>query len=389
MAAAKGHRATGGTRLRVLTNWDDFESLRGPWVELVRASGAGLFASHDWLSIWSKIYGGNLAPRVFQVWRDGVLVAAAPCCVTNHRLRRFPFKTGVRCVSMLSNVETPHMRIPVAPGHADALGIILEEIARGEDVCDMCELEPLAHDEGLEVLRDCASDMSFISIWCRRGDSATVDMTGGWEAYLGSKSKISRKRIRRERRALEAVEHNWVRSTSSGGGLLDRAFEVSLKSWKASAGTSIASSGSKRALYQGLWDRFGPDGKMQITLLEIGGVDAGCLISIRFEDIVYGMKIDFVEDFAKYSPGRLMAADFLERSAAQGVREVDMLRHSPFTAGFCSDGYGLGRLQLFPRRNTAALWYEMLDRLRPLGRGWRRDRRRAKAGRKTHARNGH
>lgn len=385
MAAPGRNSQAGGTSARVLTDWAGFDKLREPWNEMAEAAGAGLFASHDWLSIWSRVYGKDLAPRVYQVWRDGLLVAAAPCCLTGRRLRRLPFSSTVRCLSMLSNDETPNSRLPAAPGHEDALGLILEEIAgRGE--CDMCELEQLAGGAGIDILRDCASDLRFVSMWCETGSSVTVDIAGGWEAYLAARSKSSRKRIRRERRALDAVEHRWVRSSDAGSGLLDRAFDVSLKSWKGAAGTSIASTKNQKTLYEGLWERFGRDGSMEISLLEIEGMDAGSLIAIRFNDIVYGMKIDFVEDFAKYSPGRLMAADFLERSAAQGAGKVDMLRRSRFTGDFSEDGYPLGRLQLFPRRNLPALWYGLLERLRPLGRGWRRKRRRARTGREAHAR---
>jgi CelD/BcsL family acetyltransferase involved in cellulose biosynthesis len=378
----------GGPKLRVLTDWSDFEKLRAPWDELVDASGAGLFVSHDWLSIWAGVYGKNLAPLVPQVWRDGVLVAAAPCCLSQHKVRRIPFGPTVRCLSMLSNKETPHSHFLAAPGHADALAEILEAIAGKAGECDMCELEPYPDGSGLDVLSDCAADLRFAKTWCETGSSVTVDISCGWEEYLAGRSKSARKRIRREQRALEAVEHRWIRGTECGPGLLDRVFEVSRKSWKGRAGTSIASTEDHRALYGGLWERFGPEGKMELNLLEINGVGAGCLIAIRHKDVVYGMKIDFDEDFAEYSPGRLMVADFLERSAAAGAREVDMLRRSRFTGEFSNDGYGLGRLQLFPRRNLPALWYGLQDKMRPIGRGWRRRRRRARTGREAHAQKG-
>jgi len=373
-------------KLRILDDWNGFEKLSAPWDELVEATGAGLFMSHRWLSIWANVYGRNLAPLVLQVWRDGILVAAAPCCLTNHRIRHIPLGVNVKCLSMLANDETPHSRLLAAPGHDDAMGLILEAIAGGSIECDMCELEPLPDGPEIGVTTACASDMRFFSTWCKTGGSVTVDTSDGWKSYLASKSKSSRKRIRRERRALEAVEHRWVRSTEAGGGLLDRAFAVSLKSWKGRAGTSIASTENQKALYMGLWETFGNDGGMEINVLEIEGQDAGCLISIRQKDIVYGMKIDFVEDFAEYSPGRLMVADFLERSAGARVRQVDMLRRSQFTGEFSEDGYSLGRLQLFPRRSFPAFWYGLQERLRPIGRGWRRGRRRARTGREAHAR---
>jgi hypothetical protein len=376
----------GRTGLHILTDWSDFEKLRKPWNELAEVSGAGLFVSHDWLSAWIRVYGERFVPRVLQVWRDGTMVAAAPCGVTQHKLRGLPFAPKVKCLSALSNDETPFSRFLVAPGHSDALLNILELVAGGLLGCDMCEFRPYPDGEGRLVLHDCATDIGLITSWTETGSSVTVDISSGWEDYLAAKSKSSRKRIRRERRALEAVEHSWIRGTGTEEGLLDRVFDVSLKSWKGRAGTSIASTESQKDLYRDLCRRFGPKGAMELNLLEINGADAGCLVAIRHGEKIYGMKIDFDESYAAYSPGRVMAADLLERAAASGAREVDMLRRSRFTGEFSADGYGLGRLQLFHRRNLPALWYGMQERLRPIGREWRRRRRRARGGREAHAR---
>jgi CelD/BcsL family acetyltransferase involved in cellulose biosynthesis len=281
----------------------------------------------------------------------------------------------VTCLSDLANDESPFSQWLLAEGHEDAFEKIMEAIGAGSAEFDMFEFERIPSGHLADEILEWASNLGLPATLCAGARSVTVDVSAGWDAYLASKSKSFRKRIRRERRNLMGTDHRWLRGAEEGGRLLERAFEVSVKSWKGSAGTAIGSTKAQRDFFRGLWDAFGPDGEMEVTVLEIGGVDAGSLISIRQGDTAYGMKVDFVEEFSDYSPGRMMVADFLERSAAAGLRTVDMLRQSGFTSEFSDEGYDLLRLRLFPRRSLPAFWYGLQERLRPVGRGWRRARR--------------
>jgi CelD/BcsL family acetyltransferase involved in cellulose biosynthesis len=379
-----GDRDSGrGAEVRVIRSWAEMESLRAPWDELVRACGAGPFVSHRWLGAWCSAFEAGRAPRVLQVWRDGLLVGAAPLGLIARRMRHAPFRE-VRCLTSLANHETPSTQWLAAPGHEDALEMMLEKTADKAIGCGMCELEPLADDALTETMRVASRRSRRPSTWCATTRSVTLDLSCGWEAYLNARSKNFRKKIRRERRALERVPHRWLRSGGNGAELLERSFDVSVRSWKGRAGTAIGSTDEQRSFYRELWRAFAGEGEMEATVLEIEGRDAGCLIALRWNDTIYGMKIDFVEDFAAYSPGRLMVADFLERSAAAGLRRLDMLRQSRFTAEFSEDGYDLGRLRLFPSWNLPAIWYSLEERLRPMGREWRRRRRRSHRRRGAH-----
>jgi CelD/BcsL family acetyltransferase involved in cellulose biosynthesis len=384
-----GGAGAGGGRaeVRVIESWAGMERLRDPWDELVLACGAGPFVSHRWLGAWCKAFEAGSAPRIITVWRDGLLVGAAPLGLTSHRMRHAPLRS-VRCLSALANHETPFTRWLIAPGHEDALDEMIERTADRTIGCGMCELQPLADDAMTRALREAARRARRPSTWCVTTTSVTLDLSGGWDAYLNAKSKNFRKKIRRERRALERVPHRWLRGDGGGTEILERAFDVSVGSWKGRAGTAIGSTDEQRSFYMGLWSAFAGEGAMGATLLEIDGRDAGCLISLRWNDTIYGMKIDFVEDFAAYSPGRLMVADFVERSATAGLRRLDMLRRSRFTAEFSDSGYDLGRLRLFPSWNLPALWYSLEERLRPVGRRWRRRWRRARRRRGAHVAEG-
>jgi len=355
-----------GTQIRVLRDWDGFDALREPWNELVEHSGAPPFVSHRWLSTWRDAFASGSAPRVIQVWRDGMLVGAAPLALSARKVGPPPRLLRTLCLSAMSNNETPFWQLLVAPGHGDAVEEILRAIADKRVECGMCELEHLRQDDALTALRDAASRLRLRPIWCETARSVTVDLSDGWEAYLSRRSSNFRRKLRRERRTLEKADHAWARGDSGEPELLERAAAVSRSSWKGKSGTSFASSPDTMRFYRDLWRSFGSAGLMELTVLAIEGRDAGIFMSIKDGDIAYAMKTDFVEDFAGYSPGRILTADFLERSAKSGVRQADLLRYSPFTAEFSDGGYTLGRFRAFPQRNAAALWFALEELLRPI-----------------------
>ncbi len=377
-------RGAAAAGLKVLGDWADFGKLKAPWDELAASCDAPFFVSHAWLSAWSAVYGSTMAPRIAQVWRDGHIVAAAPLGLTRRRIRWLPGSGSVRCLSALTNNETPMSEWLAAPGHEDALEKILSWAADSSGEWDMCELEPMVEDGRAALLREGASSMRLPSTWCATARSAIADTTKSWDDYLSARPRGFRRSIRKERRALEGIDHRLWLASESGGEVLERAFAVSVRSWKGSMGTAVGSTREQQELYRRLWSALGPEGEMDVSVLEIEGADAGSLIWLRGGDVVYAMKVDFVEQFKRYSPGRTLVTDLVRRTIAEGRREVDLLRLSRFTADFSDADYSLGRLRLFPRWNAPALWYSLEERLRPIGRGWRRRKRRESRSRGAH-----
>lgn len=372
------------SRTRVLTDWTDLDDLRAPWKELVEASGASLFVSHSWLSVWAKVFGGDCAPRIIQVWRDGQLVAAAPLGLVRHRVKHLPVGVHLQSLSLLANHQTPFSQWLVAPGYEDSVETMLGAAAEECGDWKISEFGPIPEDSDLMRIRDGAEKRGLPSKWSVINRSSTANISDGWDDYLARRSRNARKNIRKARRLLDTAEHRWWKGTEDGADVFERVLAVSRNSWKGKVGTAIGSTEELRSFYRGLWDTFGTAGKMEAYLLEINGKDAGSIITIRHGDTAYAMKFAFIEEFKEYSPGRLTLAFLIERSAAAGLRTVDMLRHSPFTVEFSDGGYDLGRLRLFPRSNLPALWYTLEEWLRPIGRRWRKGRRRKQRSRRAH-----
>ena len=221
--------------------------------------------------------------------------------------------------------------------------------------------------------------------------SVVVDLTDGWETYLAGRPRTFRKQIRVCRKRVAAATHRLLREADGGPEIIERVLELSTRSWKGNRETAMGSTGATRRFLRRLWDLFGATGEMEIYLLEVEGVDAASLVSIRSQDTSHGFMKDFNEDYSALSPGRFLVAHWLEDISSRGIKWASMLTEDQFQKSFSELSYPLAHLRLFPRLNPTCLWLKLEARLRPLGREWRaarRYRKHRRPGQKNKARKG-
>lgn len=365
-----------GTQTRILDNWDAFQELAEPWDELAAAAGVAPFVSHRWLTAWQRAYGHVARPCMPTVWRDGQLVAAAPLGATRRALSRALPGIRLHCLEMLTNTETAAFcEWLVAPGHEDTVAILLRTLAQDAPRWRMAQLELMKDTPTLALIRAAARDAGWPLLETVTAQSATMDLSSGWDGYLANRPTRYRRGIQRYQRRLKKREHRFFRGTENGDEVLERIFRLTRKSWKAQAGTALANSEAAQTFFRELWAAFGPTDEMQLHLLQVEDTDAGSMIALRGGESSYGLKMDFDEAYKDLSAGRLAAADWLESSAAAGLREGDFLRLTSFSKRWADGGYDLTRLRLFPGQSAAAWWYRAEEAVRPIGREWRAERR--------------
>jgi CelD/BcsL family acetyltransferase involved in cellulose biosynthesis len=376
--AAHDARPLGTHQLRVLTDWSDFAALREPWEELTAAAKAGPFVSHAWLSAWWEAFGGDRRPLVLQVWRDGQLVAAAPLSVTREPLHPSLPWPRYETLRMMSDHRTGFNGWPTAPGHEDAVGLLLSGLRDRRHEWSASFLEPIRMDASFERLtaEAAACGMPMLSLPSIRSSVALLDE--GWEAYLQRRSSKDRWRIRSTCRKAEAAGARLLTERDGAEEMLERILTLSTLSWKARAGTAIGVRDDTRRFLRRLWETMGRRGEICLYLLTQGGTDVAGSIVVLGGDTAYGFAKDFREDYAQVSPGRVLVANLLQDQAARGTRRFDMLRSSSFLDTFGDEQYSLATLRLFPRHNLPSGVMRLAEGIRPLGRGWRSVRRRMK-----------
>jgi CelD/BcsL family acetyltransferase involved in cellulose biosynthesis len=378
MTALAAGRASGRhstARIEVLTTWAEFAGLADPWDELAQESQSGPFVSHRWLSAWFDSFGRAIAPRIVQIWRDGLLVAAAPVGISTESLSaRLPF-VEVPKLQMLSNHRTGYNEWLVAPGYDCEIPVLLDAVMRRTGTWSVAELEPFRRSTVFDRVVAAAREQNIRLLDDTTINSGFVDLSKGWEGYLAGRPREFRKNLRVAQRRLAATNHSILRAPSSETRTLERVLSLSARSWKGRAGTALGAREGTRTFIRRLWSTLGRTNAMDLYLLEIDGREAASFVSILERDTIYGFAEDIDEAFSKLSPGRSLLAHWLQDGAARGYRKADMLRWTPFIREFSDASYAMARLRLFPKAGPTYFWLLAEQRLRFLGRQWRARRR--------------
>jgi hypothetical protein len=277
MTALAAGRASGRhstARIEVLTTWAEFAGLADPWDELAQESQSGPFVSHRWLSAWFDSFGRAIAPRIVQIWRDGLLVAAAPVGISTESLSaRLPF-VEVPKLQMLSNHRTGYNEWLVAPGYDCEIPVLLDAVMRRTGTWSVAELEPFRRSTVFDRVVAAAREQNIRLLDDTTINSGFVDLSKGWEGYLAGRPREFRKNLRVAQRRLAATNHSILRAPSSETRTLERVLSLSARSWKGRAGTALGAREGTRTFMRRLWSTLGRTNAMDLYLLEIDGREA-------------------------------------------------------------------------------------------------------------------
>lgn len=192
----------------------DFAALQGQRARWNTLAHGNPFLEWDWLRLWWRNYGQNDdRPRpgydlqLVTVWRGETLLGAAPWfarrTLGEGRTLRF-LGSGEVCGDYLSLLCAPETQAAVVD--AVAHWLVRDEIHR--ELWDLLEFnDVLGTDQPLAQL---VGQLQAHGAWVEalaRPSTWAIDLSGGWEAYLGQLSKSHRKEFRRCQRQLDAGQY--------------------------------------------------------------------------------------------------------------------------------------------------------------------------------------
>jgi CelD/BcsL family acetyltransferase involved in cellulose biosynthesis len=363
---SNAYSAVAARRIEIVERWDELATLTEAWEELAANCGVAPFSSYYWVNGWRVSYGEKIEPRAIACWRDGILVGLLPLGLMRRPLSNRLSWVPVTSLQLFANDKTPFNQLLVAPAYLDVLDEMLGAAVNGVPQWTVLTLENLRWDAVTAAAVQAGVELG-LPIRQRSGPQSTVvDLSHGYDAYLGRCSRNFRHAIRQARRRVEAKAHRMHVDMDGRSRLLQRALEVGSRSWKGYVGTSLAASTEGRSFLTRLHKAFGPRGEMWLLVLEIDGHDVGSLVALRRGSTAYAYVMDFDEAYALLSPGRYLIDRLLEVSGAAGAARVDMLRRTPFTARFSDETYPLVQVQLYRRTGLAYAVHLAEQRLQPL-----------------------
>jgi CelD/BcsL family acetyltransferase involved in cellulose biosynthesis len=309
-------------RLIQLTNADQLSDLAGPWDALWRASEVAAPAARAALvQLWLEHFAPRARFRCLAVEEDGALLAALPLVQT--RVRGILPAGGVvaNCWSAAGQLLVD----PVASDSAlDLLTCAIEQLPW-----------PLLWLEGINPTTDgwrrflAACDRAGVPYEFRHDrDVGLIDITHDWLAYEASWSKNHARNLSKSQRRLEqagevAFHAYRVRDEAQAQSLFERALNIEERSWKARAGTSVASHPAASSFFARQVRQLASWDALDFCFLDLNGRPIAFEYGYRAKGVHLAHKTGYDEAFAAFSPGQLVMQEVLR--SLHGDFEVDVL----------------------------------------------------------------
>jgi CelD/BcsL family acetyltransferase involved in cellulose biosynthesis len=358
--------------LEVVSDRRRFAQMRAEWLDLLgRAQCQVPFLGFDWLDAWWEAFAeGQL--RLFLV-RDerGRLLAGAPL------LWQRAWCSGVRLqtVGFAANLHTPCFDVVLAADHEPKplLRVLLRHVLAAEPAPDLLLLEKVPFDSGrLDLLRDVALECG---LWPGEEEDRcgpVVSLDGGWESYLGGRSRSFRAFLRRcQRQWQEAgAAFEVVTDGPRGRELLEEGLRLEASGWKGREGTAILQDPGEAAFYRGLAARLDGTARVRQYALRLGGELVAWDLCLMHDGVCYALKTTYDEGRASMSPGfalqMMELQDLLAKAPGLATRYDLLPPQSDFKRRWADGEVEQFSIRLYTTRPRARLARAVQTQLVPL-----------------------
>lgn len=158
------------------------------------------------------------------------------------------------------------------------------------------------------------------------GACPVVPVVAEPEQRLGSRRRQDLRRARRRAEARGTVRaHVHEPGPDDVDALLDVAFAVDARGWKARTGSSLAHDALRGRFYRAYGRAAAAAGMLRIAFLRIDGEPVAMQIAVERARALWLLKIGYDEEYAACSPGQLLMTETLRWAAGRGLERCEML----------------------------------------------------------------
>lgn len=348
--------------LKVIRDSAAFLAMANAWRGLLSCyPDRNLFLTHAWLYHWWENFGADKSLRVILFYAEERLIGAAPLLLYKDRMRGLP----VTVLGTFFNIHISRTDFIVLPEYQTR---VMEKLAE--------HLAATAYEWDVLMLRQMPADspsLSILSAKCKRlgltpfplqegTGKCFLNIESNWEAYLKTRSKHYRKRLKEQCRRTEK-RGNIIYRTSNDPNSKDADFallrEVEKKSWKVDdeqAAMSFYDWRFQQSIALSQDDGIG----WENAFIDLDGETIAAIHSISYDKVIYAFQMTFDESLRDAYPGRSMFKYLLETTWQQGkFTRFDFNGNSPFCKSWTDSEHQFVDLQIYHSRPYSQLLKHM------------------------------
>lgn len=299
-----------------------FESLRGPWHELLAGGAAHtVFSTPEWLATWWHTFSHRRPLHLFTAWQDGRIIGIAPLMQST--------EDGKRCCCFIGGLDvSDYFDILARPGYEETfLAAFLDHLEADPD-WDVVDLHSVpSGSPTLARLPDMARRRGYQVSVSQEEVCPVVELPASWDAYVESLGKKDRHELRRKLRRLDGVAWSWQTLTTDGD-LSDALVDFFDLHAKSGAGKANFWDEERRNFFVANAEAMRRAGWLRLSFLEIGGARVASLFAYDYDGTVGLYNSGFDPAFGYYSVGVLLVAMGIQDAISAGRKRFDFLRGS-------------------------------------------------------------
>lgn len=331
-----------------IEDFNQFLSLKEEWNKLLSESDSNtLFLTHEWLSVWWKNLGKGNKLFILCVKEDGKILAIAPFMCSKGTLMKLPVKK----IEFIG-AGWGYGGIILTTKKKECLQTILEYIKKFGQEGILVLSQFSNSQESMDVLVDTLKKSSFLYLVEKRL-IPYIPLEGSWDEYFNSKSSMFRKRVRQKERQLRRrgqVSFGRYNGSMDVSEIMEKVFEISLKSWKAKQGTAIASEFLVKNFYLDLANVFYKKGWLDITILEVNSKPIAYQFGACYQQKYFDIDIAFDLSYSSVSPGNQLSFFVLRSLFGENISELDCLMPAKYRNKFATFKKQVNNIIIFKKR---------------------------------------
>lgn len=355
-------------RIQWICDPSELRDVEPAWRELETAvEGRTHVSTFDFLSTWYRHYAGRYGgtPLIGLAWDRTELAGLAPLTIRRGRLGRIP----VTRVDFAPN-DSIAGELLVKDDRPDVVVALFDSLCQRVRFDVMClnGFEPASTQ--LRTIQEFAGERG-LATELEEHAFALVDLSGGYEAYWGSRDGTTRRKINHRTRKIEALgmSIDGVLPAEARADIdtrIRRMIAINEASYKLQ-GQRLAD--HHREFLAELSVRLAARNMLSLPILSIGGRDAAYILAVLERDCFYDVGLSYDESFANLGPGVYLMQQTLKRLADARVRMVVSHGAHDYKRHWATAFVPQQRIFIFASRPLAAATRLVRFRLHPL---WQR-----------------
>jgi len=301
----------------------EMEAISDDWRRLhASLTKPSLFLSYEWFRICAEQLEPGQRLLILTV-RDGDrLIGIAHLMEKKVRIRHLP----VREIGFLINPVSPFVDFILLDAEP-ALIAILQHLLKTRTQWDMLSFAKLRDDARVSLLSKLV-EMTNCPIKVREVcRTPFLPVVSTWEDFYNSKSRkfrMTRRSVANRLQRLGPISVERIKAEAEVPKALDDMLAVSRKGWKRIEGKDPLSVEFERSFFSALTEVAARYGWLNLWLLRLGGEAIAAEYHLDDQGTIYGLRAQYDEAYAAYSPGRYLDYEIVEQLFRDGCTCYDM-----------------------------------------------------------------